>query len=90
MNYTANYINSLYTRISENIDDEVDTYLTESSNITYFELRTLFTMLYKTTSDITTKKVVSEILKSLSVREVRNIPMPKIKKLKSNSPLVFD
>jgi len=64
--------------------------LLEDTGITYYELRQLMTIFYKSTNDTTTKKVISELLKILSIRELRKLPIPPIKKLKNISPNIFD
>ena len=63
--------------------------LNEDSALTYYELRQFITLLYKTISDKDTKSVLGEILKSLTVMELRKLPVPTIKKLKSQSPKIF-
>ena len=64
--------------------------ITEESDVTYYELRKLVTMLYKTTKKAESKTVLGDILKSLTVMELQKKPVPTIQKLKSKSPKVFE
>jgi hypothetical protein len=63
--------------------------INESSDVTYYELRKLMTMLFKTVKGKDTKNAVGEILKALTVMELKQRPVPTINKLKSTSPKVF-
>ena len=63
--------------------------LNEASDLTYYELRRLITMLFKMSKDKDAKKVISEVLKNLTVLELKNKPVPTIQKLKTVSPKIF-
>lgn len=73
--------------ILENISVELPLY--ESSDITYYELRRLITIMYKMAKDKVTKNVLGDILKILTVLELKKQPVPTIQKLKSHSPKIF-
>jgi hypothetical protein len=60
-----------------------------NESVTYYQLRSFLTLLYKTSNDSDYKKMIMESLKILSILEVREKPIPTIKKLKSNSPEIF-
>ena len=63
--------------------------LLESDGLTYYELRQFLTLLYKNIKDKPTKEILANVLKILTVMEIRKLPVPTIKKLKSASPKIF-
>jgi len=63
--------------------------LSEDSGLTYYELRRFVTLLYRNSKEKSTKEVLGDLLKVLTVLEIRKQPVPVIKKLKSNSPEIF-
>ena len=68
---------------------EFEPVILESSDVTYYELRRLITVIYRTVKEKETKTVLADILKALTVMEIQQKPVPTIKKLKSISPKVF-
>lgn len=62
--------------------------LNESSNLTYHELRTLLTIIARNTKDSATKRVLTEILYVLGALEVKNVPVPTMRRY-SGSKKVF-
>lgn len=80
-----------YDKLSDDIFvyDNTMQLITEDSDISYYELRMLFTLLFKYTTDKDTKKILANVLKVLTSLEIRNKPVPTIKKLKSNSKPIF-
>ena len=64
-------------------------FLNEDSDITYYELRKLFAVLEKQTKDPVSRRVIMDILTILTKLEVRNVPIPLIKKSLSKSKKVF-
>jgi len=80
----------LLRKLEEVFDEQVNEQLiNESSDVTYYELRKLMTMLFKTVKRKETKNVIGEILKALTMMELKQKPVPTINKLKSTSPKVF-
>jgi hypothetical protein len=63
--------------------------INEDSDLTYHELRGFVALLMKTVSDKGTKSTLNDILYALGKLEVMGKPAPTIRKLKSNSPKVF-
>ena len=57
--------------------------------LTYYELRQFLAILLRSVSSQDTKKVVDDLLKTVSKLEILRVPVPVIRKQKSNSPLVF-
>ena len=55
----------------------------------YYELRKLFAVLEKQTKDPVSRRVIMDILTILTKLEVRNVPIPLIKKSLSKSKKVF-
>jgi len=78
-----------YLKAIDNLIPNNNMPLLESTGITYYELRQLLTIFYKSTNDKSTKNVIGELIKILTKRELRKIPIPPIKKLKSISPTIF-
>ena len=64
-------------------------FLKEESNITYYELRKLFAVLEKQTQDPVVLKVLKDISRILAKLEVRNVPIPTLKKSLARSRQVF-
>jgi hypothetical protein len=80
----------LLRKLEEVFDEQVNEQLfCEESDVTYYELRKLMTMLFKTVKGKETKNVIGEILKALTMMELKQKPVPTINKLKSTSPKVF-
>ena len=80
---------NLFEKLNDCIDIQ-EKVITEESDVTYYELRKLVTMLYKTAKKPESKTVLGDILKSLTVMELQKKPVPTIQKLKSKSPKVFE
>lgn len=79
-------IENLFTKLNNyNISEQL---LTES-DLTYYSLRKFITLLFRTVKNADTKGVLADILKALAVLEIKNKPVPTIKKLKSLSPKIF-
>ena len=66
-----------------------DNCLLLENDLTYYELRKFVTSLFRNVKEIETKKVLADILKALAVLEIKNKPVPTIKKLKATSPKIF-
>ena len=64
-------------------------FLNEESDITYYELRKLFAVLERQTMDPVTIKVLRDILRILTSLEVKNVPIPTLKKSLKNSKKIF-
>lgn len=81
---------NLFEKLNDVIEIEEDERLVvEESNVTFYELRNLMTLLFKNAKDKTTQTVCADILKMLTIMELRNKPVPTIQKLKTSSPKVF-
>ena len=63
--------------------------LNESSDITYYELRKLFTIILNQVKDKTTKKVIQDFLDILTRLEVKNVSIPTLKRSLKKSGKVF-
>ncbi len=63
--------------------------INESTGITYYELRQLLTLFIKNTHDSQTKKVITELIKIIYIMELKDKPVPNIRKLKNISPQIF-
>jgi hypothetical protein len=59
------------------------------SDLTYYELRKFLTIMFKNIRDTDTKKILGEILKILTVMELKKQTVPTVKKLRSTSPNIF-
>jgi len=80
----------LLRKLEECFDEDIpEKILLEESDLTYYELRKLVTVLFKQVKSKDTKDVLSDILKTLTVMELKTKPVPTVQKLKSTSPKVF-
>lgn len=61
----------------------------DGNGLTYYELRQFLTVLLKTVSSTDTKRVLDDLLKTVSKLEIMNVPVPVVKKQKTISPTVF-
>jgi hypothetical protein len=82
---------SIQEKLLEEFEDMVNTtdVLTESSDLTYYELRKFVTVLLKNVRGKDTKKILSDLLNTVSRMEIIKVPIPTIKKQKSISPKIF-
>ena len=70
--------------------DTTDIVLEEGGGgLTYYELRQFLAILLRNVAAQETKKVVDDLMKTVSKLEIMRVPVPVIKKQKSNSPVVF-
>jgi hypothetical protein len=76
----------LFSRLNQSVISEFPIY---EGDLTYYELRKFITLLFRTVKNADTKKILADILKALAVLEIKNMPVPTIKKLKSISPKIF-
>ena len=76
----------LFEQLNNVLNEEIPLF---ESDLTYYELRRFLTLVYRTVNDKDTKDVLANILKALAVLELRRMPVPTIKKLKSTSPKIF-
>jgi hypothetical protein len=60
-----------------------------NEGVTYYDLRSFLTVLKKSTSDESLKKMLKQLIKTVAKLEVKNVPVPTIQKLKSISPEIF-
>jgi hypothetical protein len=80
----------LLRKLEEIFDEEIlGQFICEESDVTYYELRKLMTMLFRTVKSKETKNIIGDILKALTVMELKQKPVPTVNKLKSTSPKVF-
>lgn len=79
-------LGNISTYISES-GTELDVPLLES--VTYYNLRQFLTLLHKNSNDSDLNKLIVNLLKVLAKLEIRNMPIPTIKKLSSVSPEIF-
>jgi len=63
--------------------------VTESSDVTYYELRQFVTLLMSTVNQRDSRSVLNDILLGIGKLEVLGKPTPSIRKLKGVSPKVF-
>jgi hypothetical protein len=63
--------------------------LVESSDLTYYELRKLLEILIRINKDPVTLRVLSSILQSLNMMEIRNVKVPTVKRISKKSKKVF-
>jgi uncharacterized FlaG/YvyC family protein len=77
---------NLFKKLNESLNEEIPLF---ESDLTYYELRRFLTLIYRTVKDKDTKDVIANILKALAVLELKRMPVPTIKKLKSTSPKIF-
>ena len=78
-------INKLFEKVALS---QFEIPLMEENDITYYQLRLLFTRIYQQ-SQGETKKILSDILKIVTKMSIMNKPLPTIKKLSNNSAKVF-
>lgn len=89
--YLLDYLNKFTNNILKNESNLFNKIqLNESSNLTYYELRKFISMLLKHSKKETTKEVLSEILKILGIMEIREMPVPMIKKQSKKSKKIWD
>ena len=82
-------INNLFLKLNSCIEEHVEEFVLTEGSTTYYELRKFITLLFKTVKEPITKKILADILKALTVLEIKNMPVPTIKKLKAVSPKIF-
>ncbi len=63
--------------------------MNESSDITFYELRKLLTILKRTVKDVPTKNVLESLLQAMTYLEIRNVPIPTLLRQLENSSKVF-
>lgn len=63
--------------------------LCEESNLTYYELRKLLTILIKINKDPVLIRVLNSLLQSLSALEVKNVSIPTVKRITKSSKKIF-
>lgn len=61
----------------------------DGNGLTYYELRQFIAILLRSVSGVDTKKVLDDLLKTVSKLEIMRVPVPVIKKQKTISPTVF-
>jgi hypothetical protein len=74
---------------SGNISESLQLVSENNGGLTYYELRQFLTILLKQTSNSEVKKIVSNILKTVSKLEIMKVPVPALRKQKSISPKIF-
>jgi hypothetical protein len=57
--------------------------------LTYYELRQFLALLLRNVASADSKRVVDDLLKTVSKLEIMRVPVPVIKKQKTISPVVF-
>ena len=79
----------ILNKLFEKVDlSQFEIPLMEENDLTYYQLRLLFTRIYQQ-SQGETKKVLSDILKITTKMSIMNKPLPTIKKMSNNSAKVF-
>jgi hypothetical protein len=74
----------------ENVLETTDIVLEAGDNgLTYYELRQFLAILLRNLAGSDTKKVVDDLLKTVSKLEIMRVPVPVIKKQKTVSPVIF-
>lgn len=63
--------------------------LCESSDLTYYELRKLLTILLKINKDPILVRVLNSLLQSLVALEVKNVSIPTVKRITKSSKKIF-
>ena len=61
----------------------------EQAGLTYYELRQFLTILLKQSGNSEVKRLIDNLLKTISKLEIMRVPVPAIKKQKSISPKIF-
>ena len=82
-------VENLFIKLDNCITQNDIVRMSINESLSYYELRKFVTLLYRTVKDSSTKSVIADILKALAVLEIKNKPIPTIKKLKSISPKIF-
>ena len=79
----------IFEYLSKFPDTSIENGLLLESNITYYQLRQFITLVYNNTDNKSLKSELIGMLKVLAKLEVKNVPIPSIKKLKTASPEIF-
>lgn len=74
---------------SGNIFENLQLVNEAEGGLTYYELRQFLAVLLKQTTSSDVKRIIDNILKTVSKLEIMRVPVPAIKKQKSISPSIF-